>query len=208
MKIEKIVKKDEKNVIIFFGNEEKLILSYEIFLKGGLRKNDEVSESRFSFLIEQNQIHFLKQKALHLLSRRLHSSYELKLKLKQKGYKAEFIEQVINELNSKGLLNDYEFASSFSEENIRNKSWGKKKVESELFKRGIDREIISRIVEEKFPNGNELDGALELAKKKMRLIQVKKIEPEKLNAKLYTFLISKGYDYETCKRAVEILTGE
>ena len=208
MRIEKVVKKDEKNVVIFFDNEEKLIIAYEIFLKNGLRKNDEVSESRFSFLIEQNQIHFLKQKALHLLGRRHHSSYELKLKLRQKGYKTEFINQVIDEFNSKGLLNDYEFASFYADENIRNKFWGKKKVESELYKRGVDREIISRIIEEKFPNGNELDSALELGKKKMKLIQARKSETEKLKSKLYSFLISKGYDYEICKRAVEILIDE
>ena len=208
MKIEKVVKKDEKNVIIFFDNEEKLILAYEIFLKNGLRKNDEISESRFSLLIEQNQLYFLKQKALHLLGRRHHSSHELKIKLRQKGYKPEFIEEIISELNSKGLLNDYEFASAFSDENIRNKFWGKKKVESELFKRGIDREIISRVVEEKFPNENELDNALELGKKKLRLIQIRKTDPAKLRAKLYSFLISKGYDYEICKKVVEILTAE
>ena len=148
MRIEKVVKKDEKNVVIFFDNEEKLIIAYEIFLKNGLRKNDEVSESRFSFLIEQNQIHFLKQKALRLLGRRHHSSYELKLKLRQKGYKTEFINQVVEELNSKGLLNDYEFASFYADENIRNKFWGKKKVESELYQSGVDREILSRIIEE------------------------------------------------------------
>ena len=208
MKIEKVIKKDEKNVIIFFDNEEKLIIAYEVFLKNGLRKNDEVSESRFTFLIEQNQIYFLKQKALHLLGRRHHSSYELKIKLKQKGYKQEFIEQIVEDLNSKGLLNDYEFATSFTEENIRNKFWGKKKVESELFKRGIGGEIISKVIEEKFPNQNELDNALELGKKKMKLIQLRKTEPAKLRAKLYSFLISKGYDYETCRRVVEILTGE
>ncbi len=208
MKIDKVVKKDEKNVVIFFDNEEKLIIAYEVFLKNGLRKNDEVSESRFSFLIEQNQIYFLKQKALHLLGRRHHSSHELKIKLRQKGYKPEFIEQIVTELNSKGLLNDYEFAMSFSEENIKNKFWGKKKVESELFKKGIDREIISRVIQEKFPEGNELDNALALGRKKMKLIRMRKIDPDKLRSKLYSFLLSKGYDYEICKRAVEILAEE
>jgi len=208
MIIEKVVKKDDRNVIIFFDNDEKLIIAYEIFLQNGLKKNDEVSESRFSFLIEQNQIYFLKQRAFHLLGRRHHSSYELKLKLRQKGYKTEYIEQVVEELNTKGLLNDYEFASSFCEENIRTKFWGKKKVESELYKRGITREIIYRVIEEKFTSGNELDNALELGRKKLKIIRTRKIDSDKVRTKLYSFLLSKGYDYDVCKKAVEILTVE
>lgn len=205
MIIEKVIKKDDKNVIILFTNSEKLILSYEIFLKNGLKKNDEVSESRFSYLIEQNQIYFLKQRAYHLLGRRHHSSHELSLKLKQKGYKTEHIEQVVEELNTKGFLNDYEFASSFSEENIRTKFWGKKKVEAELYKRGIGREIILRVIEEKFPSGNDLDNAIELGRKKMKIIQSRDIAPDKIRTKLYSFLLSKGYDYDTCKKVMEIL---
>ncbi len=208
MIIEKVVKKNEKNVIVFFDNDDKLILSYEIFLKNGLKKNEDISDSRLSSLIEQNQIYFLKQKAYRLLGRRQHSSYELKIKLRQKGYKSEFIEQIIEELNSKGLLNDYEFALAFSEESITNKSWGKKKVEAELFKRGVDRGVISEIIEEKFPEGSGFDKALELGRKKMKLLQARKAEPEKLSSKLYSFLLSKGYDYESCKRVVEALTKE
>jgi len=208
MRIERIEKKDEKNVAITLDNGEKLYLAYDIFLKNGLKKNDEISESRFLLLVEENQKFHLKQKAFRYLGRRLHSSYELKIKLRQKGYKQELIEQVISELGDSNYLNDYEFASLYADENIRNKLWGKKKLEAELFKKGIDRNIISKIVGEKCESGDELEQALELGRKKIKTLLSRGIETEKLKTKLISFLLTKGYDYENSKRAADVLITE
>jgi regulatory protein len=207
MRIEKIEKKDERNVTITFEDGEKLYLAYDIFLKNGLRKNEEISESRFALLIEENQKFHLKQKAFTYLGRRLHSAYELKIKLRQKGYNPDFIAQVVDELKSGKYVNDYEFASLYADENIRNKLWGRKKLESELFKKGIDREIIARVADEKFSSGSELDKALELGRKKLKSLQSRKIDNEKLKTKLISFLMTKGYDYDVCRRAIETLIG-
>jgi regulatory protein len=206
MRIERIEKKNDKDVTITLDDGEKLFLSYDIFLKNGLKKNDEISESRFSFLIEENQKFHLKQKAFRYLGRRLHSSYELKLKLKQKGYRQELIELIIAELINSNYINDYEFASLFAEENIRNKLWGRKKLEAELFRKGIDRSIISKVTDEKFYNGDELSAAMELGRKKIKSLSSRGIENEKLKTKLVSFLLTKGYEYDTCRRVIEILT--
>jgi regulatory protein len=208
MRIEKIKKKDEKNVIITFDNGERLYLAYDVFLKNGLKKNDDFSESRFSSLVEENQLFHLKQKAFLYLGRRLHSSYELMLKLKQKGYKQRLIEQVIEELIKGNYINDYEFASLFADENIRNKLWGRKKLEAELFRKGIDRNIILQIGDEKFSTGGELNQAVELGRKKIKSLQSRRIDSEKLKIKLVSFLMIKGYDYECSRRTVEILLEE
>ncbi len=208
MRIDGIEKKDEKNVTITFENGERLYLAYDVFLKNGLKKNDEFSESRFSFLVEENQLFHLKQKAFRYLGRRLHSSYELKLKLKRKGYKQELIEQVIEELINGNYVNDYEFASLFADENIGNKLWGRKKLEAELFKKGIDRNIISQIINEKFSTGSELDQALELGRKKIKSLLSRGIDNEKLKIRLVSFLLTKGYDYEISRRTAEILLEE
>lgn len=208
MRIERIEKKDEKNVTITLDNGEKLYLAYDIFLKNGLRKNEELSESRFSLLVEENQKFHLKQKAFRYLGRRLHSSYELKIKLRQKGYRQDFIEQVIDELAKSNYLNDYEFASQYADENIRNKMWGKKKLEAELFKKGVDRNIISRVVSEKYSSGDEYEQALELAGKKIKTLLSRGTENEKLKVKLISFLMTKGYEYEICRRAADNLISD
>jgi regulatory protein len=208
MRIESIEKKDEKNVTITLDNGERLYLAYDVFLKNGLKKNDEISESRFSILTAENQKFHLKQRAFRYLGRRLHSAYELKLKLRQKGYSLELIDQVIDELINSNYINDYEFALLFTEENIKNKFWGRKKLEAELFKKGINRSIVSLVTGEKFSAGDELNQALELGRKKIKSLSSRGIESGKIKTKLISFLLTKGYDYEISSRTVEILIDE
>ena len=66
MNINRIARKDEKNVIVYFDNDEKLILSEDTFYNSGLRKGDEVSDDRYSFFVEQNILYHIKQRALWL----------------------------------------------------------------------------------------------------------------------------------------------
>jgi regulatory protein len=97
MKIIRVVRKDEKNVIVYFDNDVKLILSEDVFYNSGLRKDDEVSEDRYSFFIEQNILYHIKQRALSFLGRRFHSERELLQKLKSKSYEERLIKIVLQE---------------------------------------------------------------------------------------------------------------
>jgi regulatory protein len=222
MIITSVSRKDSNNVVVYLDNEEKLYLSYEIFLKNGLRKGKEISEDLFSFLIRENQKYFIKNRALHFLSRRLHSSFEIAVKLRQKKpasrslpsrqagsrvvrYDSDLIEEVLTELQANGILDDYNFALQYADENIRNKLWGKVKIRSEMRKRGIDLKIIDEVLEMKFPSGNDLNMAVELAKKKIKSLSYKKLDKVKLQQKVISYLYSKGYDYETSKEAIDKL---
>ena len=160
MKIQRLLKKDENNVIVYLDNGEKLYLAKEVILMNGLRKNQEISEDHFSFLIRENKKFHIKQRAFRLLGRRLHSINELRIKLLQKDYEKEFVENILNELIEKKYLDDYKFALIFAEEKIRTKLWGKNKIKSELLKKRINSEIVEEVLKEKFPEGNLIEDAI------------------------------------------------
>lgn len=198
-------RKDSDTVSLTLDNGEKLFLSYEVFLKNGLRKGKEISEDLFSFLIRENKKYFIKAYSLKLLSRRLHSSFEINVKLRQRKYDNELIGEVINELIANRIIDDYKFAVQYSDENIRNKLWGKTKVRSELIKRKIDSEIIDKVLELKFPAGNDLELAVELGRKKIKMLSYKNLDNQQLKQKVILYLYSKGYDYDTGKQALDKL---
>ncbi|HSP87768.1 MAG TPA: regulatory protein RecX [Ignavibacteriaceae bacterium] len=208
MKIERIVKKDRRNVIIDFDDDSNLIINYEVLLKNGLRKGMEVSSDRFSFLIEENEKYKIKTSAINYLAKRIHSERELKTKLQQKKYDREIINQVVDELKERELVDDYKFSLIFIEEKIRTKLWGEKKIKSELLKKGINNEILSRVMSEKFPGDNSLENAVELASKKIKSLSYKNLEKRKLAEKVYSFLASRGYDFQTSREAVERVLNE
>jgi len=203
MIIEKIAKKDRRNVIINFDNGTELIINYEIFLKSGLKKGFGITSDRFSFLIEENKKHYVKTSAINLLAKRIQSEKELRLKLLRKKYEKEMVNEVIEELKQKGLIDDYKFALIYSEEKIRTKLWGQQKIKGELIHKGISNEIISKIIEEKFPPENKFENAFQLASKKIKSLSHRKLDKRKLAERIYLFLSSKGYDYSTSREVVE-----
>ncbi len=207
MKIERVVKKDDENVIVYLDNQEKLFLSYEVFLKNRLKKDMEISEDGFSFLIKENQKYFIKKKAFDYLGRRLHSYNELKLKLLRKKYEVSMIEEVLDQLKEKKMIDDYEFGKIYFEEKIRTKSWGKNKIKSELYKKGIEREIVDEIMNlEK--EVSYIDKAMQLAEKKLRILSNRNYNKRELSTKLYSFLSSRGYDYDTINEVINRLVKE
>jgi len=203
MIIEKIAKKDRRNVVINFDNGTELIINYEIFLKSGLKKGFGITSDRFSFLIEENKKHYVKTSAINLLAKRIQSEKELRLKLLRKKYEKEMVNEVIEELKQKGLIDDYKFALIYSEEKIRTKLWGQQKIKGELIHKGISNEIISKVIEEKFPPENKFENAFQLASKKIKSLSHRRLDKRKLAERIYLFLSSKGYDYSTSREVVE-----
>jgi regulatory protein len=202
MTITRILKKGNKDVTIQFDDDKFLILAVEVFLKSGLKKGDNLSEDRFSFLIEQNKLFHIKQKAFRLLGRRQHSTSELRTKLWQKDYDKSLIESVINDLNENRYLNDEDFIREFVAAKSKFKNWSSKRIKSELIKRGIAEKNIEPILS-KMNISADVENAMIQAKKKYELLSKRKLEPKELRNKLAAFLFSKGFDYELIKDVCE-----
>jgi regulatory protein len=208
MKINKIVKKDARNVVIYFDNDEVLFLSVDIFYKSGLKKNDEICDDRFSSLIKENRLFHIKQRAYLYLGRRQHSTYELRIKLKQKRYETELINEVLDDLKNKNYLDDTEFAKMFVEEKIKLKLWGEQKLRSELIKRGIKSEVISDVLRNIISEEDKLNNVMTVASKKYNTLRNRKLDKDVIKKKLITFLNSRGYDYAVIKEVCDELIKE
>ncbi|MDP3829743.1 MAG: regulatory protein RecX, partial [Ignavibacteriaceae bacterium] len=146
MIIEQIRSKDGETIIVELEDKRKLYLSIEVVLKNGLRKGDNLDEDLFNYLIRENQKYFVRKKALDLLARRAHSTFELKIKLMQRKYERELIEELLRELTTKNFLNDKDFALQYVNERILLRKSGKQKLKAELIKKGIHQEIITEVI--------------------------------------------------------------
>ncbi len=205
MIIERIVKKNNDTVIIYLDNNEKLFLSYEVLLKSGLRKGSEISEDRFDFLVLQNRKYHIRQKAISFLAKRIHSKRELEIKLRKKNYEKELIDDVLNELLAKGLIDDAAFANQFTDEKINRKKWGLLKVKSELFKKGIAAEVVEDVLKEYSDLENQIINALSLAEKKLNIISKRESDKKKLKQKIIAYLVSRGFSYNVALETIQKL---
>ncbi len=202
MKIDRVSRKDEKNVSVYFDNGERLILSEDTFYSSGLRKGDEISGDRFSFFIEQNILYHIKQRALSFLARRFHSEKELLIKLKAKAYEEQLIKIVLNDLREKSFIDDQVFANHFIEEKLKKKRWGKNKIRAALFSKGVSSSIIDDVLQSFNSEEDQNEVALSLAKKKLKNLKLRETDSKKLKQKIISFLLSRGFDYEVSSGAV------
>lgn len=200
MKIVKVKKSGRNRVEILFDNDKNVALAYEVFLKYQLKLNQEISEEFLTFLFDEDQKYQVKQSALNYLARRQHSKSEIKTKLRQKKFDKTLVELTLDELEQNYYVDDRSFAKLFTDEKVKAKNWGKNKIKSELIKRGVSSKIIAEVIEEKFSNDLEIESGLELARKKLKKLINRKLDQKKIQTSIYSFLVSRGYDYDLCKQ--------
>lgn len=200
MKIVKAKRSGRNRVEILFDNDKNVALAYEVFLRNQLKLNQEISEEFLSFLFDEDQKYQVKQSALNYLARRQHSKNEIKTKLRQKKFDKTLIEQTLNDLEQNNYVDDHSFAQLFTDEKVKAKNWGKNKIKSELIKRGVSSKVIADVIEEKFSNDLEIESGLELARKKLKKLINRKLDQKKIQTGIYSFLVSRGYDYDLCKQ--------
>jgi len=83
-----------------------------------------------------------KSDALRLLKFRIRSEKELALRLKEKGYSNEEIEDTIKELKNKGFIDDEKFAYLYAYDSLTLHKKGPFRIRMELIKLGVDEYII------------------------------------------------------------------
>lgn len=202
LKIKSIKSKNENTAIITLEDENVYFISKDIIYKNGLRKGDEVTNEFINELIRENQKYYIKERAYRYLSRRMHSSYELKIKLLQKNYDKKLIEEVLNELKEKKLINDKEFAGLYIDERLRKKKIGIVKIRAELMKKGINRQIIDELLNGFETNDEMKENILLIAEKKLNQLKSRNLDNKQIKQKLFSFLISKGYDFDLIKETI------
>ncbi len=132
--------------------------------------------------------------AVGYLSRRDHSAKELLLKLRQKGYR-ESAEYAVEKLCREGYVDDERFARMYVRELTRIKKYGKRRIEQELYRKGIDRELIFLIIEETEFSEDELCALIN--RKYLRYLS-----DEKGTRKTVASLMRMGYSFSEIKSAL------
>jgi regulatory protein len=197
------LKRKGKNVTVIFDNDDHIVLDYNTVLDSGLRKNDVIDENKREELEYQSRLQRIKYTAFRLLSNRAHSSVELKRKLLSKGFELIPVEKVISSLTDDRFLNDEDFSSAYIEERSVKKKIGPQKIKAELFKRGVDRKVIEKLIVNIDPEQN-FENLVNLATKKFKSIRNREQDFRKLRFKLYSYLSSRGFESDLIQKVLDL----
>lgn len=149
------------------------------------------------------QIQKLIDASFALLSYRPRSEHEIREYAKRKKYPEEAVSSAIERLKDLGYLNDLEFARWWVGSRSGRKAKGNLAIMSELFRKGIAREVILKAVEESRtePGSDEKDIARRVLEKKYP--DTKSMDKRKRFAYLYAFLLRRGFTPETARSLID-----
>ena len=129
-------------------------------------------------------------KALNYISKAMKTKEQLKKYLSSKGYISSVIEKVILKLTEYKYLDDENYARLFVKE--KSSINGKLKLQQELFNKGIEKEVIERVIKE-LPSQEKEISVLVKKYMKNKEATIKEIQ------KLYAYLMRKGFTYNEIK---------
>lgn len=194
-------KKGKGDKIHISADGEYVTTVDEVFFYSlGIKENSEMSPSELNGIIEKTGERRAYNYAVSLLSRRDHTKKEISDKLRLKGY-SQYIDSVTEKLTNQGYLNDERFAKMFVRELISLKGYGKRRIEQELIRKGVDRDTVREILSEtEVPEGriNEI-----ITKKYSRYLDTEKGVQKTFNA-----LMRLGYSYGEIRDALKEIADE
>lgn len=184
------------------GNKVHLLLDDEyvittdinFWLDHYIADGTEIDEEQWHELVEGINYKKALNKCADLLSRREHSVKELRTKLLRTVDEIS-ADKAINRYLEAGYLDDEHFCESLVEYLFNVKKYSTAHVRQECYKRGVDSDIIRRVIDD-FEMDNT-DTIVELITKKYS----SKLEQENGREKVIASLQRKGFSYSDIKSA-------
>ena len=187
----------QDKIHISVDGEYSFTVDETYFLSMGIYNGKEIDSDELEEIRETVNVRRAYNYAVSLLARRDHSEKELMEKLSRKGY-TDGAEAAIEKLRNSGYVSDERFAKLYVRELRSLKKYGKRRIEQELYRKGIDRDIISEVLDETDFDENELVALIE--RKYSRYLGDEKGIQKTINS-----LVRMGYGYGEIRDALKTI---
>jgi regulatory protein len=187
------VQKNNKERYSIFVDEEFLLgVAEQTLLKFNLSKGEEITPAQLRKIRREEGRFEVKSYMIKRLGQRDHARRELFNKALKKEYPKEVIENVLDELEKKGYLDETGFAEKFASDKHRLNNWGPTKIKAHLYKKGISKSVAERSIADAFANVDFRETLLNLVLKRKRRF-LREEDPYKRKKKVVDHLARKGY---------------
>lgn len=194
-------KKKANRVNLFIDHDFYCGLSLETVMKEGLKKGRQVDDDYLeSIKLKDIRIN-ARESALRLLEFRARSRQELFNRLRQKEVPQPVIDEVLDNLEKTGLINDEAFAKMVIHD-LKLKNMGRRRMVQECLVKGLSKQLVEQVMME-YEDANELESCLEAGRKKVGSYQ--RLELVTAKRRLTAFLIRRGFKHQDVYHVVNEL---
>lgn len=202
MEITKLQLLDKKRYIVYLDNNIAFVLYKGDLFTYGINEGENMSEEIYNTIC----VDVLRKRALlrlgHLLEKRDYTEKQLRDKLREGYYPTEVIDFAIDKVKGYGFVDDYRYAMRFIECSISKKS--KQRIKTDLFGKGIDKNIIDVAFEELESDGVLQDEAALVREMLRKRHYYEKEHTMQENAKQFNYLMSKGFSISAIKSELKL----
>ncbi|MFC1913046.1 regulatory protein RecX [Chloroflexota bacterium] len=133
-----------KRVNVFLDGKFAFSLEAEVAVKEGLRLGQEIASSRTETLLKSDQRHHCFNAAARYLSYRPRSEFELRERLRRRGFTDDSITAVLDKLKEQGLMDDTKFAQFWKDNRETFSPRSQWLTRLELRRKGVAEDIIEQ----------------------------------------------------------------
>ncbi len=191
-------KKDRVN--IYLDDKFGFGLDLENLVKLGLKVDQELTDEEIADIVKKAEFQKTLDKLLRFATLRPRSEKEIKDWLKRKKVHISLFDKLLKRLRQLSLLDDEKFAKWWVEQRQSFRPKPKRILNNELWIKGINNEIIKKVLGEEEINEEKM--ARELLKKKM--YKWKNLEGFELRQKMSQYLAQKGFSWEIVEKVVKL----
>ena len=188
--------KDKKRCNIYVDGRFYCGMTLETAVKNRLKVGQTVSPAFLSKIQLDGEKSTALDKAMTHLSATRKTEKQIRDFLVKKGYLSAVVDYVIEKLNDYGFLDDKEYAENYVEYAAQKK--GVRLIRAEMRRKGLSEENVDLALQE-VDEETQVATAITILQKYMRH---KEADRETLQ-KAVKHLLSKGFDYDVAKKAIE-----
>jgi regulatory protein len=192
--------KNPERVSIFVDGKYEFSLSLDELIKYKLKNGDKFTPGDVKKFKKISADGKLRGRALEWLMNRPHSEREFRNYLYRKKAEPEQTDGLINEFTEKGYLDNTKFAVWFTELQAR-RGKSDRAIKSELFGKGIGREVVDEVLET--GAGEEAERLKAVIEKKIKLSRYKNDRQ-----KLMQYLVAQGFSWQLVKENLSANSSE
>ena len=187
---------------VFLGYLFAFSLAVEVAIKEGWQVGQELSANQIEALARSDHLQRCLHAAVHYLSYRPRSEFEVREQLQRRGFDGDSIEITIARLKEQGLVNDMDFARFWKENRDSFSPRSQWLAKLELRQKGVADDIIDQVVN----TIDDDDSAYRAALSKVRSLP--RSDYQGFRRRLGEYLKRRGFGYGVINHTVERLWQE